>query len=239
MSEIEKFGDDKDKFLSQFEALRPDLFFPEVWSDADRAEVAAVMRPQRIKTGMFAMIPMRCRGLKCPIADSCPLVKINKIPEGHPCPIELEAVKTFTEQYITEMRVDPENLVEVSMVRDLVDQEIQWMRKANILSREDFIQENVVGVDANGEIVLKKELHQAVEYEDRIHKRKREILKAMTATRAEKAKIGQGQIDTAQAISATMSKLMELESENEKLIRRKMRSLHDDDVIEAEIVDEE
>lgn len=240
MSEIDKFKD-KEDFLSTFESLRPDLYFPESWSDEDRAQVAELVRPQRTKTTMFSSIPMKCEGSRCRVADTCPLLKIGKAPVGAPCPIEMAMVQQFMNDYIREMHVDPENLVEVSIVRDIVDQEVQYIRKTKVLAKEDFIQENPVGVDSNGDVILKKELHQAVEYEDRIHKRKSALLKQMAATRAEKAKIGQGNIDTAQSIAATFSKLAELQTANEKLIKAKLGlSERDDyiDAVEAEVIED-
>jgi len=44
-----------------------------------------------------------------------------------------------------QLDVSPDNLVEVSMVRDLVDQEVQYIRKTKLLAKEHFIQENVIG----------------------------------------------------------------------------------------------
>jgi hypothetical protein len=45
MGEIEKI--EKDSFLEKFESLRPDLFFPEHWSDEDREKLVELVRPQR------------------------------------------------------------------------------------------------------------------------------------------------------------------------------------------------
>jgi hypothetical protein len=36
------------------------------------------------------------------------------------------------------------------MVRDLVDQEVQYLRKTKLLSKEHFIQENIIGIDKDG-----------------------------------------------------------------------------------------
>lgn len=241
MSEIEKF-DDKDKFLDTFANLRPDLFYPEAWSESDRAEANAVLKKNRTKTNMYGSIPMRCEGSRCIMADTCPLLAINRAPVGKPCPIEMAMVVDFAEGYVKELRVDEGSMVEMGIVRELVDQEIQYIRKSKVLAKEDFIQENPVGVDADGNVILKKELHQAVEYEDRILKRKRELLKLMTATRSEKAKIGQGNIDTAMAISSAMSQLAEVHATQEKLIRAKLGTAERDDYIdavEAEIIDNE
>ena len=239
MSEIDKYKD-KDNFMSTFESLRPDLYYPESWSDEDKAVVAEMVRPQKTKTTMFASIPMRCEGQRCRVADSCPLLKVNKAPVGMPCPIEMSMVQQFMFDYMAEMHVDPDNLVEVSIIRDIVDQEVQYLRKTKVLAKEDFIQENPVGVDGDGNVILKKELHQAVEYEDRILKRKSALLKQMTATRAEKAKIGQGNIDTAQSLAQTFSKLAELQTAQEKLIRTKLGIQDRDeyiDAVEAEVIE--
>lgn len=232
----------KDEFLSTFESLRPDLFYPEAWTETDRSKANEAVRASRTKTNMYSSIPMKCMGSKCYMADTCPLIKINKAPVGMPCPIEMKMVIEIGQAYSREMNVDEESMVETSIVRDLVDQEIQQIRKSKVLAKEDFIIENPVGIDSNGDVILKKELHQAVEYEDRLHKRKRELLKQMAATRAEKAKIGQGNLDTAQTIATAFSKLAELETAQNKLLRAKLGVADRDeyiDAVEAEIIEPE
>jgi len=64
MANIEKF-EDKDKFLKQFENLRPDLFFPDEWSDEDKAKAVELIRPQKTRTSMFSSIPMNCEAERC------------------------------------------------------------------------------------------------------------------------------------------------------------------------------
>lgn len=232
MSEIEKLKE-KEGFLHTFESLRPDLFFPEGWTEEERSQVAEMVRPSKIKTSMFASIPMTCASRNCPVADTCPLMKINKAPHGSPCPIEMAAVQQFMGDYIEEMRVDPKSMTEVAMVRDLVDQEIQYIRKNKILAKEHFIQENPVGLDPQGNVIVSKQLHQAVDYEDRIHKRKREILKQMNATREAKSKIGQGNLDTAQSLAAAFAKLSELDRVEEAELNKRLGLIPRDEYIEA------
>lgn len=240
MSDLEKVS--KETFLKQFESLRPDLFFPENWSDEDKEKAVEMIRPQKTKTSMFASIPMTCEASKCIFADTCPLMKENLAPKGKPCPLEMSIVAQFTSEYMEQLDVHPDNLVEVSMVRDLVDQEVQYMRKTKLLAKEHFIQENVIGVDSDGQPILKKELHLAVELEDKLHKRRKDLRNQLLATREAKAKIGQSQIDSAQAISNIIGKVQEIEKQKEKLIRQKL-GIHDVDeyieVQEAEIVDKD
>jgi hypothetical protein len=120
------------------------------------------------------------------------------------------------------------------MVRDLVDQEVQYIRKTKLLAKENFIQENIVGVDDSGKPILKKELHLAVELEDRLHKRRKDLRNQLLATREAKAKVGQTQLDTAQAISDIISKVQNIELQKDKLLKQKLGIADRDEYIEVE-----
>lgn len=229
MSNIEKAN--KSDFMKQFESLRPDLFFPESWSDDEKKRAVELVRPQKTRTSMFSSIPMNCEATKCTFADTCPLLKENLAPKGNPCPIEMSIVAQFTAEYMEQLDVQSDNLVEVSMIRDLVDQEVQYIRKTKLLAKEHFIQENIIGIDHQGQPIIKKELHLAVELEDRLHKRRKDLRNQLLATREAKAKIGQTQLDTAQAISDIIHKVQNIEIEREKLIKKKLGTYDKNDYI--------
>ena len=229
-SNIERFSN-KNSFMDKFESLRPDLFFPEEWTDEDKEKAVELVKPQKTRTSMFSSIPMRCEASKCIFASTCPLMEQNLAPKGKPCPIEMSMVSQFTAEYIEQLDVSPDNLVEVSMVRDLVDQEVQYLRKTKLLAKEHFIQENIIGTDNDGNPIFKKELHMAVELEDRLHKRRKDLRNQLLATREARAKTGQMQLDTAQAISDIIHKVQSIEIENKKLIRKKLGSYDIDDYI--------
>lgn len=235
MPEIEKHN--KTKFLKEFESLRPDLFLPESWTDEDKQKTIDLVRPQKTRTSMFSSIPMNCEAVKCIFADTCPLLKENLAPKGNPCPIEMSIVAQFTSEYMEQLDVSPDNLVEVSMVRDLVDQEVQYIRKTKLLAKEHFIQENIVGIDNDGQPILKKELHLAVELEDRLHKRRKDLRNQLLATREARAKMGQTQLDTAQAISDIIGKVQNIEIQREKLIKQKLGTYDKDEYIEIDLED--
>lgn len=225
--------------MKQFESLRPDLFFPESWSDDEKKRAVELVRPQKTRTSMFSSIPMNCEATKCTFADTCPLLKENLAPKGNPCPIEMSIVAQFTAEYMEQLDVQSDNLVEVSMIRDLVDQEVQYIRKTKLLAKEHFIQENIIGIDHQGQPIIKKELHLAVELEDRLHKRRKDLRNQLLATREAKAKIGQTQLDTAQAISDIIHKVQNIEIEREKLIKKKLGTYDKDDyIVVAEDKDE-
>ena len=236
MGELQK-PEDKNSFMKNFESLRPDLFFPESWSEEEIKKANELVKPQKTKTAMFASIPMNCEAERCVFAETCPLLKENVAPKNKPCPLEMSMVVQFTQDYLQQLDVNPNNLVEVSMVRDLVDQEVQYLRKTKLLAKEHFIQENVIGVDQDGQPIMKKELHLAVELEDKLHKRRKDLRNQLLATREAKAKIGQVQLDTAQAISDIISKVQSIETQREKLLRQKLGTYELDEYIEAQSVD--
>jgi hypothetical protein len=124
------------------------------------------------------------------------------------------------------------------MVRDLVDQEVQYLRKSKLLAKEHFVQENIIGVDRDGNPIFKKELHLAVELEDKLHKRRKDLRNQLLATREAKAKIGQVQLDTAQAISDIIGKVQSIEISREKLLKQKMGTAElDNYIIDSEAVE--
>lgn len=238
MADIEKVQD-KNNFMKSFESLRPDLFFPETWTDEDKEKAIDLVRPQKTRNSMFSSIPMNCEAEKCLFASTCPLLKENLAPRNNPCPIEMSMVSQFTAEYMSQLDVNPNNLVEVSMVRDLVDQEIQYMRKTKLLAKEHFIQENVIGVDQDGQPILKKELHLAVELEDKLHKRRKDLRNQLLATREARAKVGQIQLDTAQAISEIIDKVQSIETQRDKLLKQKLGTYEVDEYIEAQTVNKD
>jgi hypothetical protein len=237
MSNIEK--KDKMSFMKEFESIRPDLFFPEHWTNDQVDKAVELIKPQKTRSTMFSSIPMNCEAEKCLFASTCPLFKENLAPKGKPCPIEMAMVAQFTAEYLEQLEVNPNNLIEVSMVRDLVDQEVQYLRKTKLLAKEHFVQENIIGIDSDGNPIMKKELHLAVELEDKLHKRRKDLRNQLLATREAKAKVGQVQLDTAQAISEIIGKVQSIETQREKLIRQKLGTVEIDDyIIDSEIVEE-
>jgi hypothetical protein len=212
----------KDDFLDTFADLRPDLFFPGDWSPEKKNRVEAEMRPRKVRTAMYSQIPMQCDGPHCPYAAVCPLMKTGDAPIGYSCPIEGAIVIEFAHNYQREFGVDENNLVEMSMVRDLVDLEVQFMRSKKILAQEHFIQENPVGVDPDGNVVVRKELHQAVEYDDKLLRRKEKILNAFLATREARTKAGQGVADASQQIANLLDSVRDHAAEKDRLVLEKM-----------------
>lgn len=231
MSEIEKY-ETKEDFLAAFKDMQFGELLPEKYTSKQKEAIAEATKPSRTKTSMYASIPMHCRGEKCSFADTCPLMKQKIAPVGSACPIEMAMVVQFTGDYMEQLNIDEDNLIELSLVRNLVDYEVQYLRASKFLAKESFIQENVVGIDQNGEVILKKELHLAVELQEKLLKRQKELLKQLMATREAKAKAGLGALDTAQTIASIMSDFRQLTAAAERANLEKLGMLEYDAFIE-------
>lgn len=233
MPGLEKYNE-KAEFMDAFENFRPDLFYPEAWSEKTKAEVAEEVRPTRVKTGMLSAIPMTCRGPACSFAEVCPLLAKGIAPLKSPCPIEMSAVKVFFDAYVEELDVDTTKMVEVSMVRDLVDQEIQQNRATWLLSLEHFIQDAVIGISPEGKPIVQQQLHLAVEMQEKLFRRKEKLRSALLATREARAKAGQGHLDNAQVVSNLMESIRVQERKQAEALRKRLNMADPDEYIEAE-----
>ena len=235
----------KNTWLEEFSQDRPDLFFPESWSDEKKNKAVSTLRSETTRSRIFTSIPIKCKGPDCPFAEVCPLQQENVAPVGERCPIEMSMLKQLTAELISEFRVDEKSLNELAMIRDLVNQEIQHIRVTNILAQDDFMQDVFAGVnERTGEVIFKKELHQAITFEDKILKRKKELRNQFLATREAKSKAGLGQMDSSKVLSELMFDVEQVRLEREKAIREKLglaevdEYIRDSEIVDAEVVED-
>lgn len=237
MKEIEKLSP-KEEFLAQFKESYINSSFPEEWDMEKRKKVLGMVSPGKTKSLMFTSIPMVCRASDCMFASTCPMQKEGIAPKNHPCPYESGMIASFVSEYMEQLEIEPDNLVELTMIRDLVDQEVQYLRKSKILAQEDFIQENVVGKDSNGDPVFAKQLHLASDLEDRLHKRKQVIFKQLLATREAKAKAGLTALDTAQSMASLVDSFRRIQNDQESRLKQRLGIVDKDDYIDVQLEDE-
>jgi hypothetical protein len=233
MKELEPI-DAKTAFYNQFKELFEDDILPVEWDDSKKARAHELTTNSRLNTARVASIPMVCRGSACPSHKVCPLYAEDLAPLGESCPIEAKMIGMLMLGLMEELNVDPSSIIEVGMVRDLVDQEIQQLRKQNLLAQDDVIQENVIGVSESGEPIMKKELHLAVSWEDKIHKRKGALLKQLLATRESRVAAGAKVLDQAKNMAAALTAYADSERAKDKKILADLGILNKDNYIDVE-----
>lgn len=213
----------KDDFMEMVADLRPEIMYPELWSD-DQAKTLERQgkSSMRTKKAMFANIPMTCRGDQCPVRMICPLYAKNQHPLGEKCPVEANWVSDKMQSIMHELGVDSDNFLELSQVRSLVDLEIQYMRAGGMLADEGFITDEVVGVSPTGKPITKKSLALPVAYQESLLKRMKDIRNQLVATREAKIKAGHVVADQITEISEIMAEIEANDRKKDKLLREKI-----------------
>jgi hypothetical protein len=131
-----------------------------------------------------SFLPIICREDKCPWCDTCFLYKKKATVYGERCPIEIVTLELLMKQYISYLGISENNIVDLLLVRDLVDIELKIMRTQKKFAQEgDFEREVVVGIDNIGSEITKPELAPHVMYYDMLLKQKTKILEELMATR--------------------------------------------------------
>ena len=211
MSEIEKYDKnipiDKQDFMKKIgDMCTPDLF-PDDWDAEQKGIAENELFKNGMMTGFWNKIPKTCK-VECPLNKS-KTCRLSKKPFGNICPEEKAYTEFLVRYYIDSLKVDIEDISSISLIRDLVDVEIQIMRLAAIKSNQDFVIDQIFAIGPNGEEITQLTENPIHSVDAKLAKRKQDILKLLAATREAKAKlIGvAAQITTAQRISQLMQEV--------------------------------
>jgi hypothetical protein len=119
----------QDKLASLLPTVAPDLTVEE-------QKKVQIYQEARLVLGSAGVAPMRCAGDACPIAVTCPLVKIHKPPIGETCPFEANYVITRFIGWMKELNQSEETLNETdrSSIAQLIVIDLQEQRCLAIMS---------------------------------------------------------------------------------------------------------
>lgn len=185
--------DRKEELLAQLAEQKKDITsveMPKAWkvSKEGQEAIRIAVGMQKTKHGLYASIPMLCKAEECPYATVCPLVDMGKAPKGERCPLEIAMILSKYEKYSDEFNIDESNVVDMGLVKDLIDYDIQAFRAENkIAVQGDFVEDVVVTVTEGGEVITNPQLSKATEYKDKIMNKRFKILELMNSTRKDKA----------------------------------------------------
>lgn len=222
----------KNAFLDSLNERYKDDFLPKGWSEEQKQAVLEITSKDETKKHLLTSIPMVC-STECKFRNDCPLAQKGVEPLGYSCAIEMAMIRHLMAEYIESLGVDTDNLVEMMQLKDLVNQDIQMLRASKTLRMEDFIQENVVGIDADGDPIMKKEIHLASVYEERLEKRRQKIFKDLVATRDARVKAGAALMEGATGVANLMQNFRTIKAEQEDAIRKQLGLDQRDEYIEA------
>lgn len=146
------------------------------------------------KHGMFASVPIICQNQDCAYKDTCTVDLANRI-NGQRCPMEIGAIIARFNQYcmhfglnMTGDVIAEEDLVDATLIKDLVTIEVQQMRCENKIAMSgDFMGKTLLDIDKKckpyyGDIISPESEHLLV-----LQDKKVKILNQLNATRKDKA----------------------------------------------------
>ncbi|MGF0347611.1 hypothetical protein ACQR3P_28635 [Rhodococcus sp. IEGM1300] len=174
---------------------------------------ARTMRKQNTKRSILHSIPLVCKSYDCPFRETCPLFEHEIAPQGERCPIEIAAIEDLFDRYCQELGVnpeDPENTIDTMMVKEVVDTDILLLRCDNKLAVDaDFIVENVVGEDRDGNPISSKALHTASTYKEQLRSSKYKTLQLLNSTRRDKKEDSNKKQTEAERVAEMMAVMAE------------------------------
>lgn len=184
--QLEQMLEQKKK--EQRAAQTPDV--PPVWklSAKGKEVVKKAVELNRTEFGLYASIPMVCKGEDCIYAQLYPELHNGLSEAGERCPVEVAMILTRYEAYANELDIKPTDAVDLSILRDVIDCDIQIIRAENKMAIEgDFVKDVVVGVNEAGVPMTQEQISQAAQYKEKIQSKRVNALKLLNSTRKDKA----------------------------------------------------
>ena len=145
---------------------------------------------ERTNLGTSSTFPLVCSGSSCPYAGRCALEMANLAPISYDCPMELSLISRKMGAYIEALLIEEGNIIEMDQVSTIVMCDMLIMRIRNYMSKraDGHIDNNAVGIDHNGNIILSRDIAKEILIEEKYIKIKERQLEALLATRESKAK---------------------------------------------------
>lgn len=157
-------------------------------------EISNMNKIYASKHGMFASVPIICRGQDCSYKDVC-MVSQKQRTVGQRCPMEIATILSRYEQWCehfeidtSQDEIDPADLVDATLIKDLVNIEVQMMRAENkIALNGDFMADTLLDIDKKCNPYYGKIVSPEVEFLMSLQDKKIKILNQLNATRKDKA----------------------------------------------------
>ena len=150
--------------------------------------IAASYQSFGTEFGLYASIPMLCKGENCIYATLYPELHGELTQPGERCPVEIAIILSKYDQYIKDLEIDPEDAVDMSILRDVIDYDVQIVRAENKTAIEgDFVKDVVVGISQTGVEIYQEQITQASEYKQKIQTARNKALNLLNSTRKDKA----------------------------------------------------
>ena len=183
--ELEENQRNYDKMMAQLKT--------NVWGHSQKGLLAlkASMHQLSLKTGMYARIPIYCKGEHCPYNESCQAFSNGLAPENEPCPTEVALIGRKVAQYTDEFDLDKDDAspTDKALVEEIILMEVSMERCKALMSQEvNPIQNVAIGLSEEGEPIYQPQVSKVVEAYERFSKKRNADYNLLMATRKDKKK---------------------------------------------------
>lgn len=199
-------------------------------------EINKVTNTRMTSHGLFASVPIVCKGQSCKFKDTCTVDPVARI-TGQRCVMEISTILARYQQWcshfgidITQAQVHDEDITDASLVKDLVVIEVQMMRVENKIAMDgDFMAKVLVDIDRKCNPYYEDDISKPSSYLLELQKQKAKILNQLNATRKDKA------TDKSKAVTPTENAIKIFQQVQETL---KKQNIIDIDAINFDDVEE-
>lgn len=204
-------------------AIPPNAGLPTLQQDSNESQIVSAMwniSPQVFdeiqnvskvvssKHGMFASVPILCQEKDCTFIQTC-MVKPAERKIGQRCPMEIAAIMSRFSQYCQHFDIDmsmdminPKDLVDVTLIKDLVNMEVAQMRVENkIAINGDFMAETLLDIDKKCQPYFGKVVSPEMQLLMTLQEKKTKVMNQLNATRKDKISSKNVSSPTTQAIA--------------------------------------
>lgn len=152
----------------------------------------AAMTMLSTKTGMYARIPLICKGDCCPYAETCNMINYDLAPVGEACPVEAAQIELRYSAYNEDFDLSNSSFTDRVLVSELINLDIMAERCKALMTKEEVpVIEVVSGISESGDTFSRPEVSKHFEAYEKTLKKREEILQLMMATRKDKKDDGQ------------------------------------------------
>lgn len=181
----------------------------------------------------LASIALLCKRNDCCYRGSCPLFQLDPMlaPLGAPCPIETTLIDDMLNDYMRELGISEDNVIDLSILKEFVMYQIYAKRAREELAEDPrVIRKEFAGIDAKGNVITKEVMNPIFTMLDKQSRVKQKLLESLIATRESKSKAN---ASTTQSFSTLLVALKDRIEEKKKA---KLVALDSTALIEAKIV---
>lgn len=172
-------------------AKEMESMIPSAWKLSKKKKQAVNKGISMFSTsfGLYAAVPLLCKGEDCPYAKLFPDLHEGAVEDGERCPVEVSFIMSKYNKYIDELNISEDDAVDMSLLRDLIDFDVQILRADNKIALDGgFLENQVVTVsETTGEPIYQEMISNAANYKDKIQVKRNKTLEMLNSTRKDKA----------------------------------------------------